>query len=196
MYKYIYIIHKCMHIYRIRMNSDGVFHVFPMLTHPIVHPVPNLFSAKNGENWGGFHSAFCPSSGDAGLQDMIHPFKDTQMGKTCINWHWYAPSALDIYTVSKCIESKQKKTPHLSTKCWRLLERNALFTRNTWHKKVPPTFLAHLSNIFFGTTDFARTLHPAVGSSQTLGLVQCGACRWIRWMTLLEGIRRVYQYWH
>ena len=47
---YIYIIHKCMHIYRIRMNSDGVFHVFPMLTHPIVHPVPNLFSAKNGEN--------------------------------------------------------------------------------------------------------------------------------------------------
>ena len=72
MYTYSYI-----HIYRKHVYGDGVFPCLPHV-HPIVaNPVPNSFLQRKMVKI----EVVCHSaSGNAGLQEMIHPFKDTQMG--------------------------------------------------------------------------------------------------------------------
>lgn len=156
--------------------SDGVFPCLPHV-HPIVeNPFRTAFCS---EKWWKLRWFVTQPQATQACRRWFILSKIPKWGY--INWHWYASGMVDIYTVSNCIKNKPKKTPsQQSTEDF--LEVLNCHPLHTWYltskKKVLPNLFGSSFNIcFWEEQNSPFALYPAVGSSQTLGLVQCVAFR-------------------
>ena len=170
------------------------FHVFPMFIQSSKTRSEQLFAAKNGENWGGLSLSLRqrrPAGDDSSFQRYPNGVTSTDID-TDQGWL--------IFTLYQIVSKiSQKKTPsQQSTEDF--LEVLNCHPLHTWYltsKKVLPNLFGSSFNIcFWEEQNSPFALYPAVGSSQTLGLVQCVAWKptTIRFVSIpfVEGSWRVY----